>query len=280
MFVILRAPVRQIVLVSAIACGIGALAAAEEFHITFVPIEIVKARIELSPGKNKERQAEIQKLFAEVGCEGAMETDQALPHSHFANVVCDEPGGAGKEILVTAHFDKVSAGDGVIDNWSGAALLPSLYQSVRSIEHKHRFRFISFCQEEEGLVGSRYYTSHLGKEQRQEIAAMVNLDSIGSGPTKVWTSVADKHLVELLGQVAASMHSPVATMNVDKVGLSDASAFRELKVPTIDIHSLTNENFHIIHSSSDLLKALHMADYYETYRLVAMYLAVLDRKLD
>ncbi len=271
---------RPITAVSAIACGIAALAFAEEFHITFVPKEVVQARIELAPNKNKERQAEIQKLFAEVGCQGALEADQAVPHSHFANVVCDLVGGAGKEILVTAHFDKVSAGGGVIDNWSGAALLPSLYQSAGSIEHKHRFRFIAFCEEEDGLVGSRYYVSHLGKEGRQEIAAMVNLDSVGGGPTKVWTSVADKHLVELLGQIAASMHSPVATVNVDKVGLSDASSFRELKVPTIDIHSLTPENFHIIHSPDDSLKALHMDDYYETYRLVAMYLAVLDRKLD
>lgn len=271
---------RQGIAVATVIWGICAFAVAEEFRITFVPQDVVKARIELAPNKNSERQVEIQKLFAEAGCQGPLEIDQALPHSHFANIVCDAQGGGGKQILVTAHFDKVHPGDGVIDNWSGVALLPSLYQSIGSIEHKHRFRFIAFCQEEEGLVGSRYYSSHLAKDERQEIAAMVNLDSVGGGPTKIWTSVADKHLVELLGQVATSMHSPVATMNVDKVGLSDATSFRSIKVPTIDIHSLTTENFHVIHTTDDSLKALHMDDYYETYRLVAMYLAVLDRKLD
>lgn len=273
-FVNLRAPMRPFAVVSVILSGLGVLGVAEEFHVTFVPKEVIRTRIELCPRKNQERQAEIQKLFAEAGCQGALETDQSLPHSHFANVVCDAQGGAGKQILVTAHFDKVHAGNGVIDNWSGAALLPSMFQSVSSIEHKHRFRFIAFCQEEEGLVGSRYYAFHLAKHEQQEVAAMVNLDSVGAGPTKVWTSVADKHLVELLGQVAASPQSPVATMNIDKVGLSDATSFRLVKVPTIDIHSITTENYHILHSSDDSLKELHMDDYYETYRLVAMYLAV------
>ena len=33
-------------------------------------------------------------------------------------------------IVLTSHNDKVDVGDGVVDNWSGASLLPSLFQSL------------------------------------------------------------------------------------------------------------------------------------------------------
>jgi Iap family predicted aminopeptidase len=68
-------------------------------------------------------------------------------------------------------------------------------------------------------------------------------------------------------------------MNVDRVGLSDGTSFREKKLPTVDLHSLTQETFPILHTPRDTWKAFRFDDYYETYRLINAYLLVLDQKL-
>jgi hypothetical protein len=51
------------------------------------------------------------------------------------------------------------------------------------------------------------------------------------------------------------------------------------QIPSITIHSLTQEAWdaRIIHTSKDRISAMHLDDYYRTYRLVSAYAAYLDR---
>jgi hypothetical protein len=62
----------------------------------------------------------------------------------------------GSEVFA-ARFDHVSEGDGVVDNWSGASILPSLYESVRIVPRKHTYIFIGFTDAEQGELGSYFY---------------------------------------------------------------------------------------------------------------------------
>jgi Zn-dependent M28 family amino/carboxypeptidase len=87
------------------------------------------------------------------------------------------PGTSDRVIIVGAHFDPISAGDGVVDNWSGASLLPSLYQSTKVDPHKHTYIFIGFADEEKGEVGSRFYARQLTTQQVSTTDAMVNMDT-------------------------------------------------------------------------------------------------------
>ena len=68
-------------------------------------------------------------------------------------------------------------------------------------------------------------------------------------------------------------------MNVDDAGRSDNDSFRDAKIPAICIHSVTQDTLRILHSHSDQLKAIRKEDYYESYRLVASYLAAIDASL-
>ncbi len=61
-------------------------------------------------------------------------------------MICVLPGNSEKVIIVGAHFDHVSDGSGVVDNWSGASLLPSLYQALKDHPRKHTFIFIGFTR--------------------------------------------------------------------------------------------------------------------------------------
>ena len=54
---------------------------------------------------------------------------------------------------------------------------------------------------------------------------MVNLDSLGTNPTKVELDRGDKLLASALLTVASSMHLPLSAVNVHQVGRSDSDSF-------------------------------------------------------
>jgi hypothetical protein len=70
-------------------------------------------------------------MFAEADCNDHHLSEQPVKGSKLPNLICLLPGSSGRVIIVGGHFDRVSEGDGVVDNWSGAPLLPSLYEAVK-----------------------------------------------------------------------------------------------------------------------------------------------------
>ena len=111
--------------------------------------------------------------------------------------------------------------------------------------------------------------------------AMVNMDTLGLGPTAVWESHADKHLAGLLAYLAQQLKLPVSGVNVEIVGGTDSEQFAQRKIASITIHSLTQKTWdaRILHTSKDRLSAIRLEDYYQTYRLMAAYLTYLDEVL-
>jgi len=239
----------------------------------------VEERLKGSPSDNLGRQKRLRQLFEAAGCKGEALTEIEVEHSTLPNVICKLAGESNSVIVVGAHYDKVTAGMGVVDNWSGAALLASLFESLRNEPRRHTFLFIGFTDEEKGLVGSDQFLKQATAEQRSRIRAMINLDSLGLSPTKVWLSRADKGLAAALNNVAHSMKLPLAGVNVEQVGMADSESFAARRIPSLTIHSVTQETYPILHSSQDTLAAIRMDDYYATYRLVAAYLSYLDQKL-
>jgi hypothetical protein len=75
------------------------------------------------------------------------------------------------------------------------------------------------------------------------------------------------------------MNLPVTGVNVEQVGSTDSEQFAARKIPSITIHSLTQEtwNARILHTSKDRLSAIKFDDYYQTYRLLSAYVAFLDQ---
>ena len=63
------------------------------------------------------------------------------------NVICTLKGSVPDEgaIVVGGHFDLVEVGTGAVDDWSGAVLLPSLYQTLTAQPHRHDFVFVAFA---------------------------------------------------------------------------------------------------------------------------------------
>ena len=252
---------------------------AQDLRYARVSREVIESRLRKYDGGDKQREATLKQFFADAGCDDQHLSEQPVHGSSLPNILCMLPGSSDKVIIVGAHFDHVSKGDGVVDNWSGAALLPSLYETVKTEPRMHTYIFIGFTDEEKGEVGSAFYVRHMTKEEVAATAAMVNMDTLGLGPTEVWGSHSDQLLTGALGYIAKRLNLPVRIEDVDQVGSSDSEQFATRKIPRITVHSLTQKTYdaRILHTANDKISAMRLDDYYQTYSLMAAYLAFLDQ---
>ena len=252
---------------------------AQEIKFNQVVQPIVEERLRSYTTRNKERLPALRRIFEDAGCTGDALTEQRVKGVKAPNLICTYKGESDSVILIGAHFDLVERGNGVADNWTGASLLPTLFQSLANSKTKHTFVFVAFTGEELGLLGSKSYVKQMG-EDLAKIKGMVNLDSLGLSDTKVWTTHADKQMVGLLGAVAKAMDLPLAAVNVDNLGTSDSESFRVKDVPALTLHSITQENWMILHTDKDTIQQIKMDEYYRSYRLIAAYMVLLDRELE
>jgi len=146
--------------------------------IQFSPVsqDIIEKRLRAYASKNDEREPAVREIFEEAGCAGEKLTEQAVKGLKAPNLICTLPGAMEAAIVVGAHFDLEEAGDGVVDNWSGTSLLPSLYQGIAGLPRRHTFRFVAFSGEEKGQVGSKAYVREL-RNTHEQVIAMINMDT-------------------------------------------------------------------------------------------------------
>lgn len=267
---------RRFAIYLVLAVARGRAADSTRIVIDLVHQDVVQKRLEAVPLKTAERRPNLEELFREAGCVSENLVEQPVKSVKEPNVVCTLPGETDAEIVVGGHYDRVDAGRGAIDDWSGVALLPSLYESLKTRPRHHRFVFVGFSAEERGLVGSTAYVKAMNKERRKSVTAMINLECLGLGPPSVWQSRADKKLLDAYMRLATAMGIPLRGVNVERVGDDDSHPFLEAHIPVLTIHSLTSQNFALLHTARDDLKEIHPTDYYTAYRLAANLLAYLD----
>jgi putative aminopeptidase FrvX len=255
---------------------------AQEHPIRFIQLqqELIESRLRRYTRDNAGRETNLKRAFAEAGCGGERLSEQPVKRQKLPNVICTLPGTSDSVIVIGAHFDHVERGDGVVDDWSGAGLLPSLFESLNGEPRKHTFVFIGFAAEEQGLAGSDFYVKQLAPEQIAKIRVMIDLDCLGLGPTKIWLRHSDEKLSNALNAIADSMKLPLGVVNAEEFGDDDSTSFRKRHVPTVTLHSVTQQTLPILHSESDNLSAIRLDDYYDSYRLIASYLANLDGNLN
>ncbi len=234
------------------------------------------ARISDVPRSNAARLDRLRELFEAVGCRPRL-SEQPVRGSGLPNLICTLPGESDFGIVVGAHFDKVEPGHGAADNWSGAALLPTLYQGLAQVPRNHTFLFVGFSDEERGELGSRAFVAGLDARGRERLVAMVNLDTLGLNTTRFELREADPTLACLLVGTAALTGDEARVRDNRASDASDHEPFREAGIPAIRLHSLTPASMRTIHSRADRLEAIDQDAYFSSYRLIANYLAVIDR---
>jgi hypothetical protein len=260
----------------------AAAASAQSRSLEFRTLKegVLQERLQLASPRNPERYQLLKDLFAQSGCQGDSFREQKIGGSNEPNMICGLPGTGERprKIVVGAHFDSVG-GDGIIDNWSGAVLLPTLFEFAGGAERRHAFEFVGFAGEEKGLLGSRAYLRSIPKADRGQIAAVIILDSLGLTSTKCWVNGSTKELVGAAARVAGALKLDFSGVNVDRVGTTDSETFKDAHIPVLSLHSVTQQTWRVINGSRDIWSAVSWRDYYDTHRFVSALLRYFDETL-
>jgi hypothetical protein len=244
-------------------------------QIKFAPLEKseILHRIETTPSTDQDRAAQLKRWFDEAGCGVIDLTEQKVPGAAAPNVICHLPGKSSSTIVIGAHFDHATPAR-PLDNWAGAALLPALYRCLRGRKRHFNFVFVAFADNGDDLLGSKSFADQMEQQGAHNVRAVINLDALGLSPTKIWTAHSDKELVKLLIHSVYMLKLPASQVDITAAGNSDSDPFAERKVPQITLHSITQE-----HLRNALPPKFRPGNYYDSYRLVCGYLALLDSTL-
>jgi len=251
------------------------------------PRSTVEMEVHTIPVTNSARLARLRDDFRDAGCDGANMREQRVDSKHGepgTNLVCVWPGSGPDTIVVGAHYDHEGLGQGALDDWSGAALLPFLYQAIQGQPRQNTYVFLESWKRE----GAATWLKSLSHSERKRIRAMIDLDGLGRSYTRFFTTFSPfensppgaAHLqVELLWAAldegltqAPEQISPHHWLSVDST-----DPFRALMVPTIVIHSIPPGDAKIPGSAADIASAIDGNDYYQSYHLMCVFLASLDR---
>lgn len=232
------------------------------------PPVLLLGQVRPVPRGKAERHNRLLELFEEAGCdqlENRWRRSSELPH-----VVCTFPGDSDSRILVTANFQPL--GGRSPDNWAGAAMLPSLYRSVRVAPRRHTYEFVGFANEGRGRpespAASALMVRALPEEERAGIVAMVSLRGLRLDFPAVWKTQADPNLHLDLYSVSRSIDVPVRHVDFNARRREKWRVPQPIRAPNLGIPS-------ILIGVADL----GVGEYLDSYRLVAAYLSYLDQTL-
>lgn len=239
----------------------------------------------LSPLTNPEREKVVVELFLKAGAKPEEIVLQPVGNGRH-NIYVVKKGRGKRTVVVGGHHDKVKEGHGTIDNWTGATMVVNLYKALREEEpapdadpeDDPTIVFAAFAREEEGLIGSARFVERLSREERLQIDAMVNLDTLGVDGTFSWKNNSDGALLELIDRVARETgldHAPMVLRGGD----SDSSSFRRYRIPAMTVLGASEKViWDILHSARDTIAALSLPHYSNAYHLTLALIRKLKKE--
>jgi Zn-dependent M28 family amino/carboxypeptidase len=237
--------------------------------------EEIRSEFDSVPCKNGDRLKTVKALFEKMG---AKTEDIAVEKvKGVENIVIRKAAArdSAEKIVIGAHYDKVIAGCGAIDNWTGIVALAHVYRSVKDLPLKKNVVFVAFGREEEGLVGSSAMAGEIKKEQAAEYCAMINIDSLGLGMPQVADNMSNKKLLDFTVSLAKEMKAPFAHGPLAG-GDSDSTSFNRKGIPAVTIHALNNDWRKVLHSNNDQPTKIDHESVYLGYRIALSLLVRID----
>ncbi|HKX28236.1 MAG TPA: M20/M25/M40 family metallo-hydrolase [Blastocatellia bacterium] len=244
-------------------------------EIRFSTADELKAEFSSVPCKDSARRDAVKALFERAGADPASVTIEK-PRG-IENVVVRIPGAASdQKIVIGAHYDKVDAGCGAVDNWTGIVTMAHLFRTLKDQKLNKTVIFVAFGQEEKGLLGSSAMAAEIKKEQVAEYCAMINIDSLGLAIPQVADNMSSKKLVDLSAAVAEQMKMPFAHARIEGAD-SDSSSFVKKKIPALTIHAMNNEWNKVLHTGNDQGAKVNPESVFLGYRLALSLLVRIDQ---
>ena len=173
-----------------------------------------------------------------------VEVDSVSELRRSSNVIA-ELGTGSRVAMAGGHLDSVPEGPGINDNASGVGTLLELAEEmgVGRGRAPRRVRLAFWGAEELGLYGSRHYVRELPRDERERIAAYLNLDMVGSanGGRLIYGGRRGEaaRATRAVRGFFADRGEPLENASVGQA--SDHAPFEAAGVPTIGLYSGSSE---------------------------------------
>ncbi len=239
----------------------------------------VESWVSQVPSADSERFSRLRAMFTGQGCTHLEE--EPVGNHAGSNLICTLPGSDPGTVLIVAHFEHEGKGAGAVENWSGAAMLPLLSHALSATPRNYTFVFAAL----DGAKGASTFMNNR-RATRRQFRAMFALEDLGLSPSKYcafnWAPLQEFGLAQFLADASALVHpgAPLERTGCDRLRIDDTRVFRQADIPALIIHSVTPSERSLPGSAADTTAAIHGDNYYESYQLLATYLAALDRVLE
>jgi Iap family predicted aminopeptidase len=216
-------------------------------------------------GADSARLRELEGVHARVKVSGRF-----VPGQTERNVVAELRGESEEAIIVSAHYDSVWRGPGVIDNATGVEGVRRVAEKLAGHGHTRSLIFIGFAAEEIGCVGSRSWifdAEVTGELER--IKAIVNLDCIAHGD-RFELMASPQALSDRLARFAGELGlGERYDLQVGPAGPGvDSFPFHEKGIPAASLSHFGYEEYHLPSERLELVDEQRLADSVELATLL------------
>lgn len=238
---------------------------------------------QLPPNSHIARERAAMGLFIQAGAEPREIQTFKVGKYSLRNVYVVKRGTNGDRfIIVGAHVDKTAEGDGVFDNWAGAATVTNLYQAVRDFPTKHSILFVVFSGEEEALTGSHAFSDALTPSSQTRVDAMINMDVLGFGGFHYWKGGSTDELEQVAEEAAREAGFELTGHEIPQGASTDSYSFLKRGIPSITFDGIPDEAMeealHSLHSHADRLRVTKPVSYIQAQRALVAILLAVDEK--
>jgi carboxypeptidase Q len=202
-----------------------------------------------------------------------------------ANVVAEIKGSEKPDefVILGAHLDSWELGTGALDNGCNAALVVDALRAIKAsgLKPRRSIRFLLFSGEEEGLLGSRAYsTAH--RAELDKAAGVIVFDS-GTGKTTGFSTGGRKDVIDTAKGILAPLRQfGVTELKTDMEWGTDHFDFMLEGVPTfVADQEEANylENYHAISDTYDKVDFAQLKKHVAEAAVFSFALANLPEKI-
>lgn len=241
----------------------------------FATKEQLQAAMEATPCDEKLRLAAVKDLFVKNGASEADIRFDKFDDGKLQNVVITKQGTGDEVVIVGAHYDKTDAGCGVIDNWSGVAIIAHMYGTLRPLQTAKTYVFVAFDKEEAGLKGSAQMAKAMTPEALKKTCAMVNFDSFGMANPMALKGASSGKMIAIGEEVGKQAKFKFQDVDIEGSS-SDSATFKRKDIPSITISGLAGNWNTVLHTAGDKMSNLKTDSVYFGYRFGLAYLSKID----
>ncbi|HEX3022700.1 MAG TPA: M28 family peptidase [Lachnospiraceae bacterium] len=156
-------------------------------------------------------------------------------------------------IIICAHYDCSKNSLGANDDASGCAVVLETARLLKDMPSDYELRFILFCGEEKGCLGSLYYAQNLSADHAKDIKAVIDIDSIAQKDyvkPKIFTVSGEENTATKL--LTSAKENKELKINKMKRERSDYAVFDHYKMPALCIGQPYTDKLNINNSKDPI----------------------------